>query len=53
MTQLDLLALKEMIRLLPVYSEKLDFDIVKVAYQNVIELEAKEARAEEKEKEFV
>ena len=35
MSDLDLLAVKEVIRLLPLYSRELDFDIIRVAYQNV------------------
>ena len=36
-TQLDYLAVKEVIRLLPEYSKNLDFDIIGVAYMNVLE----------------
>jgi len=35
MDDTDLLAVREVIRLLPLYSRELDFDIVRVAYQNV------------------
>ncbi len=37
MTQLDFLAVQEVIRLLPLYARQLDFDIVQLAYQNVLE----------------
>ena len=39
MTELDLKAVKEVIRLLPVYSRTLDFNIIEVAYKNVLDEE--------------
>lgn len=46
MTNLDYLAVKEVIRLLPEYSKTLDFDIIEVAYQNVLELERERLQTE-------
>ena len=39
MTNLDYAAVKEVIRLLPLYGKTLDFDIVLKAYQNVLATE--------------
>ena len=38
-TQLDYMVVKEVIRLLPHYSQQLDFDIIQVAYRNVLHAE--------------
>ena len=39
MTNLDYAAVKEVIRLLPLYGKTLDFDIVLTAYKNVLDME--------------
>ena len=48
MTNLDYAVLKEVIRLLPVYSKNLNFDIVLTAYHNVLNESTKESYATSK-----
>jgi hypothetical protein len=46
-TNLDYLAVKEVIRLLPEYSKTLDFNIIEVAYMNVLETEYEQRKTEQ------
>lgn len=46
-TNLDYLAVKEVIRLLPEYSKTLDFDIIEVAYRNVLETEYEQRKTKQ------
>ena len=46
-TNLDYLAVKEVIRLLPEYSKTLDFDIIEVAYMNVLETEYEQRKTKQ------